>query len=66
MAAKKEAASTKEYASTKAAGCEYEVLTDETAIDGKLYKAGDTVMLDKEQAALLQSRGVCLSEVKTD
>lgn len=56
-------AAKKEYAEQKAAGCEYEVLVDETAIEGKLYKAGDKVMLDKEQAALLQSRGVCLSEV---
>ena len=62
MATKKEV--TEDYASQpKGETCSYEVLVDETAIEGKLYKAGDKVKLDKEQAALLQSRGVCLSEV---
>ena len=42
----------------------YEVLDNDQPIDGKVHKAGDKVKLDPKVAAILQSRGVRLSEVE--
>ena len=51
------------YAQAKPGEHTYKMLEAEQAIDGKLFKAGDTVKLDPKTAALMQSRGVRLAEV---
>ena len=42
----------------------YVICADRTIIDGKMYKAGDIVQLDREVAISHQARGVPLTRVE--